>query len=56
MLLGTLGDSLLRNLLTDKGTGLLMSPHPVSNFEMQKYYQNDVQLSSQSETKFNGDN
>ena len=31
-----------------------MPPHPLTNFEMQKYYHNDVQLSSNNECKFNG--
>ena len=31
-----------------------MPPHPLTNFEIQKYYQNDAQLSSQNEPKFNG--
>ena len=31
-----------------------MLPHPLSNFEIQKYYQNDSQLSSNNEPKFNG--
>ena len=30
-----------------------MSPHPVTNFEIQKYYQNDGRLSWQNEPKFN---
>ena len=61
MLLGTLGASLLGNLLTDKGAlatissrwrhnwsrrGFLMLPHPLTNFEIQRYYQ--------KEPKFNG--
>ena len=58
MLLGTLGASLLGNLLTGRGlirasegtvrTGenVLMLPHPLTNFEMQKYYEH--------EPKFNG--
>ena len=58
MLLGTLGAKLLGNLLTGKGTTpagegtwhgwpwFLMAPHPLANFEIQKYYQN--------ESKFNG--
>ena len=37
MLLSTLGASLLGNLLT----GFLMLPHPLANFEIQKYYQNE---------------
>ena len=53
MLLGTLGTSLLGNLLTGKGvntaipgwgviwTGFLMLPHPLTNFEIQKYYQKE---------------
>ena len=61
MLLGTLGASLLGNLLTGKGivradsgnkkgkrnkkgkgtVGFLMSPHPLTNFEVQKYYKNE---------------
>ena len=31
-----------------------MSLHPLTNFEIQKYYQNEQQLSSKNETKFNG--
>ena len=31
-----------------------MLPHPLKNFEKQKYYQNDAQLSSKNERKFNG--
>ena len=58
MLLGTLGASLLRNMLVRKGVtraegpinqgeaGVLMQPHPLTNFEIQGYYQN--------EPKFNG--
>ena len=59
ILLGTLGASLLGNLLIDKGTigagkdtvragqaEFLMSSHLLINFEKQKYYQN--------EPKFNG--
>ena len=58
MLLGTLGASLLGNLLTGKGTirvgegtieagqDFFMPPHLFINFEIQKYYQN--------EPKFNG--
>ena len=75
MLLGTLGASLLGNLLTGKGIvragtgnkkgkgivsvgtgypfssvsqkkGFLMPPHPLRNFEIQKYYKN--------EPRFNG--
>ena len=65
MLLGTLGASLLRNLLTGKGAratsqgrgairagqgqsgpGFLIPPHPLTNFEIQMYYQN--------KPKFNG--
>ena len=55
MLLGTLGASFFRHLLTGKGivragTGkkmrFLMPHHPLTNFKMQKYYK--------SESKFNG--
>ena len=68
MLLGTLGTSLLGNLLAGKGIvragsgnkkgkgivragygkilEFLMPSHPLTNFEIQKYYQN--------ETRFNG--
>ena len=61
MLLGTLRASLLGNMLVGKGTnrisysrlwifnqkqGFLMPPHPLTNFEIQKYYQN--------EPRFNG--
>ena len=31
-----------------------MSPHFLTNFEIQKYYQNDAELSLQDEPKFNG--
>ena len=31
-----------------------MPPYPLTNFEIQKYYQNDSQLSSQNKSKFNG--
>ena len=31
-----------------------MAPHPLTNFEIQKYYQNYVQRSSKNETRFNG--
>ena len=31
-----------------------MPPHPLTNFEIQKYYQNYAQWSSKNETKFNG--
>ena len=55
MLLGTLGASLLGNMLTGKGMlragcrckgssilkNVLIPPHPLTNFEMQKYYQNE---------------
>ena len=56
MLLGTLGASLLGNILAGKGinrageeivragygkNGFLMLPHPLTNFEIQKYYQNE---------------
>ena len=68
MLLGTLGASLLGNMLAGKGivragsgikkrkrnckswlwklNGFLMLPRPLTNFEIQKYYQN--------ESRFNG--
>ena len=63
MLLGTLGASLLGNLLSGKGTvrageGIvrasygssikkkaLMPPHPLTNFEIQKYYENERRFS-----------
>ena len=53
MLLGTLGASLLENLLTSKDkiragectirsrTWFLMPPHSLINFEIQMYYQNE---------------
>ena len=50
MLFGTLGASLLGNMLTGKGksrTGyrnekkILVPPHPLKNFEIKKYYQNE---------------
>ena len=51
MLLGTLGSSLLGDLLTDNGTnragedtiraGQDLPPHPLINFEIQKCYQNE---------------
>ena len=31
-----------------------MPPYTLANFEIQKYYQNDAQVSSQNESKFNG--
>ena len=53
MLLGTLGVSLLRNLLIGKDTikagevsGFLMLVHPLTNFETQKYYQNEPKLNA----------
>ena len=55
MLLGTLGASLLGNLLAGKGivrawfwntVGFWISPHPLTNFEIKRYYQNEL--------KFNG--
>ena len=59
MLLGALGASLLGSILTGRGinragkgqvekqqNGFLMWPHPLTKFEIQKYYQN--------ETRFNG--
>ena len=54
MLLGTLEASLLGNLLAGKGIlragsgnykrkrGFFMSPHPLTNFEIQKYYQTKI--------------
>ena len=30
-----------------------MLPHPLTNFEIQKYYQNDAQLSLKNKLKFN---
>ena len=65
MLLGTLGASLIGNLLTgkaiiraDEGTAKITSslnmPHPLTNFGMQKCYQNDAQVSSKNEPKLNG--
>ena len=58
MLLGTLSASLLVNLLTDKvihragegivrageGNRVLITPHPLTNFEIMKYYENDAKL------------
>ena len=50
MLLGILGASLLGNTLAGKGTvragyrkkmGFLMPPHSLTNFEIQKYYENE---------------
>ena len=71
MLLGTLGASLLGNLLAGKGIvkagsgnkkgswywsyfilcfvkrmGFLMLPHPLTNFEIQRYYQNEPRFNS----------
>ena len=31
-----------------------MRSHPLTNFELQKYYQNEAQLSSKNEPRFNG--
>ena len=63
MLLGTLGASLLGNLLSGKGTvrdgegvvragygssfkkTALIPPHPLTNFEIQKYYENERRFS-----------
>ena len=44
MLLGTLGGSLLGNLLTGEGPGFLIPPHPLTNFEIQKYFQNEPEF------------
>ena len=48
MLLATLGAGLLRNLLpgtgtirAGEGTVRAVQPHPLTNFEIQKYYQNE---------------
>ena len=46
MLLGTLGASLLGHALSRKGVmraeqHLRIPPHPLTNFEIQKYYQNE---------------
>ena len=53
-LLGTLGASLLGNLLAGKGTiragkdairaAFFMPSHPVANFEIQNYYQNEPKI------------
>ena len=55
MLLGALGASLLGNLLTgkgvvraaygnkNKGKGVI-PPHPLTNFEIQKYYENELRF------------
>ena len=43
LLLGTLGARLLGNVLTGKGR-IIRSPHPLTNFEIQKYYQNEPKL------------
>ena len=58
MLLGTLDASLLGDLLTgkskiraDEGTvrsGFLMQPYPFTKFKIQKYFQNDAQVSSKN--------
>ena len=55
MLLRTLGTSLLGNMFARKGvlrarggklnqTGFKLPPHPLTNFEIQKYYQNEPKL------------
>ena len=31
-----------------------MAPHPLTNLEIQKYYQNHAQRSSKNEIRFNG--
>ena len=31
-----------------------MPPHPLTHFEIQKYYQNDAKVSSKNKPKFNG--
>ena len=53
MLLGTLGASLLGKLEREyteleKVNEFLIPPHPLTNFEIHKYYEN--------EPRFNGDN
>ena len=35
-------------------TGFLRPLHPLTNFEMQMYYQDDEQLNLNNELKFNG--
>ena len=47
--IGTLGTSLLWNILTAKGTirageATIMLPHLLTNVEIQKYYQNDPKV------------
>ena len=37
-----------------KQKGFLMSPHPLTNFEIKKYLQNNPQRSSKNEPRFNG--
>ena len=48
MLLGTLDASLLENLIAGKGVkdrpGFLMSFYPLTNFEIQRYYQKEPRL------------
>ena len=48
MLLGTLDASLLENLIAGKGVkerpGFLMSLYPLTNFEIQRYYQKEPRL------------
>ena len=47
LLLGTLGASLLENILAGKGVVQVSEgtqSHPLTNFETQKYYQNEPNL------------
>ena len=51
ILLGTIGASLLGNLLAGKftiraGKNFLMPPHPLTNFKIQKYYENDPKFNA----------
>ena len=43
MLLGTLGASLLVNMLSGKG---IIRAHPLTNFELKKYYQYEPKLNN----------
>ena len=45
ILLGTLAAGLLGSALTGQGViRFLMPPHPLTNFEIHKYYQNELKL------------
>ena len=44
MAAATLGASLLKNMLTSNEVTRVIPPHPLTNCEIQKYYQNESKL------------